>query len=59
MVLAALAETADGGLIFANFVDFDTDYGHRRDVAGYALASSTSMRACPKSWRQCGRTISA
>ena len=31
-----LAELADGGLIFTNFVDFDTDYGHRRDVAGYA-----------------------
>lgn len=29
---------ADGGLLFANFVDFDTVYGHRRDVAGYALA---------------------
>lgn len=28
----------DGGLLFANFVDFDTDYGHRRDVAGYAAA---------------------
>ncbi len=26
----------DGGLIFANFVDFDTEFGHRRDVAGYA-----------------------
>jgi phosphopentomutase len=24
------------GLIFANFVDFDTEYGHRRDVVGYA-----------------------
>lgn len=29
---------AEGGLLFANFVDFDTVYGHRRDVAGYALA---------------------
>jgi phosphopentomutase len=28
----------DGGLLFANFVDFDTMYGHRRDVAGYANA---------------------
>jgi phosphopentomutase len=28
----------DGGLLFANFVDFDTVYGHRRDVAGYAAA---------------------
>lgn len=31
---------ADGqdGLIFANLVDFDMLYGHRRDVAGYARA---------------------
>jgi phosphopentomutase len=29
---------ADGGLLFANFVDFDMLYGHRRDVAGYAAA---------------------
>jgi len=28
----------DGGLLFANFIDFDTVYGHRRDVAGYASA---------------------
>ena len=26
----------DGGFMFANFVDLDTDFGHRRDVAGYA-----------------------
>ena len=25
------------GLIFANLVDFDMLYGHRRDVAGYAV----------------------
>lgn len=31
----------DGGLLFANFVDFDTIYGHRRDVAGYAAALET------------------
>ena len=24
------------GLIFANLVDFDTQFGHRNDVAGYA-----------------------
>ncbi|HEX5998830.1 MAG TPA: phosphopentomutase [Hyphomicrobiaceae bacterium] len=29
---------ADGGLLFANFVDFDTRFGHRRDVSGYAAA---------------------
>ncbi len=28
----------DAGLIFANLVDFDMLYGHRRDVAGYARA---------------------
>lgn len=27
---------AGDGLIFANLVDFDTQYGHRNDVAGYA-----------------------
>jgi phosphopentomutase len=26
----------DRGLIFANLVDFDTQYGHRNDVGGYA-----------------------
>jgi phosphopentomutase len=31
-------QLGDGGLLFANFVDFDTVYGHRRDVAGYAAA---------------------
>ena len=36
LTLAALRETADGGLIFVNLVDFDSEYGHRRDVAGYA-----------------------
>ncbi|HKC14284.1 MAG TPA: phosphopentomutase [Vicinamibacteria bacterium] len=28
--------SVEGGLIFANLVDFDTLYGHRNDVAGYA-----------------------
>ena len=28
----------DGSFIFANFVEFDSEYGHRRDVAGYARA---------------------
>jgi len=31
-------ETTAGGLIFANLVDFDTLYGHRNDVAGYAAS---------------------
>ncbi len=37
--LGDLVETAeDGALVFANFVEFDSLYGHRRDVAGYAQA---------------------
>lgn len=28
----------DNTIIFTNFVDFDSHYGHRRDVAGYAAA---------------------
>jgi phosphopentomutase len=35
----AAAETAgERSLVFVNFNDFDTLYGHRRDVAGYARA---------------------
>lgn len=35
--LIGLADTAeDGSLTFANFVEFDSKYGHRRNVAGYA-----------------------
>jgi phosphopentomutase len=34
-VEAALLST-EAGLIFANLVDFDTQYGHRNDTAGYA-----------------------
>jgi phosphopentomutase len=55
MLLQALGQTGQGGLIFANLVDFDTEYGHRRDVAGYAacleafdvrlLEISAAMRA--------------
>ncbi|MGB0498598.1 MAG: phosphopentomutase [Rubricella sp.] len=29
-------EAQDGDLVFANFVEFDSLYGHRRDVSGYA-----------------------
>ncbi|MES2144857.1 MAG: phosphopentomutase, partial [Pseudomonadota bacterium] len=32
------SEATDGSLTFANFVEFDTLFGHPRDVAGYARA---------------------
>ncbi|MBX9759224.1 MAG: phosphopentomutase [Beijerinckiaceae bacterium] len=35
-MLSAAPRLSDGGLLFANFVDLDTDFGHRRNVAGYA-----------------------
>jgi phosphopentomutase len=36
--LAALDGAPDGALILTNFVDFDMEFGHRRDVPGYAAA---------------------
>jgi phosphopentomutase len=34
-LLEAMRDTP-GGLVFVNLVDFDTQFGHRNDVAGYA-----------------------
>lgn len=34
--LVALQQAQAGSLIFTNFVDFDSSFGHRRDIAGYA-----------------------
>jgi len=31
-------QAEDGALVFSNFVEFDTLYGHQRDVSGYARA---------------------
>ncbi len=41
-------ELRDGGLLFANFVDFDSIYGHRRDVTGYAAALEAFDRRLPE-----------
>lgn len=49
--LDALAEQ-DRGLIFANLVDFDMLYGHRRDAGGYARALMDFDRRLPE---LCGR----
>jgi phosphopentomutase len=46
--LEGLNELADGGLLFANFVDFDTIFGHRRDVIGYAAALETLDSRLPQ-----------
>lgn len=36
--VSALQSAPGGSLVFTNFVDFDSSFGHRRDVAGYARA---------------------
>ncbi len=36
--LKAFKSLPAGGLVFTNFVDFDSSFGHRRDVIGYANA---------------------
>jgi len=38
LALAEADKAEEGALVFVNFVDFDSLYGHRRDVAGYAAA---------------------
>ncbi|MFV2034494.1 MAG: phosphopentomutase [Halocynthiibacter sp.] len=37
-LLTLVKDASDGSLTFANFVEFDSLYGHRRDVSGYARA---------------------
>ena len=37
-VLLDLVKRSGEGLVFANLVDFDTQYGHRNDPAGFAAA---------------------
>jgi phosphopentomutase len=45
--LEGFGHLRDGGLLFANFIDFDTLYGHRRDIAGYASALEAFDRRLP------------
>ena len=46
--LEAMGMAGDGDLVFANFVDFDTLYGHQRDPAGYAAALEAFDRRVPE-----------
>ena len=46
--LAAIDKAGDGDLVFVNFVDFDSLFGHRRDVAGYAAALEAFDRRLPE-----------
>lgn len=42
-----IKQSPDNAILFANFVDFDMLYGHRRDVAGYAAALEEFDRGLP------------
>jgi phosphopentomutase len=46
--LAAMDKAEVGDLVFANFVDFDMEYGHRRDVPGYAAALEAFDKRLPE-----------
>jgi phosphopentomutase len=46
--LEAIDAAEDRALVFANFVDFDMLYGHRRDVIGYAAALEAFDRRLPE-----------
>lgn len=46
-LLDCMDEFKRGDLILANFVEFDTLYGHRRDVEGYANALETFDKLLP------------
>ena len=47
-LLELLAVAEDNDLIFANFVEFDSMYGHRRDISGYARALEKFDKNLPK-----------
>ncbi len=44
----ALERLPDGGFCFVNLVDFDSEYGHRRDVPGYAAALEAFDASLPR-----------
>jgi phosphopentomutase len=46
--LEALEMSRDGDFIMTNFVDFDSEFGHRRDVPGYAAALEAFDRRLPE-----------
>ena len=48
LVLTEAGNAKDGTLVFVNFVDFDSLYGHRRDVAGYAAALEALDKRIPE-----------
>lgn len=46
--LLAMNTAPSGSLVFTNFVDFDSSYGHRRDLIGYAAALEQFDKRLPE-----------
>ncbi|AYC17562.1 Phosphopentomutase [Dickeya dianthicola] len=46
--LNEMEQAGDDTIVFTNFVDFDSSYGHRRDIAGYAAALELFDRRLPE-----------
>lgn len=46
--IAEIKAAQDNTLVFTNFVDFDSSWGHRRDVAGYAGGLELFDRRLPE-----------
>ena len=46
--LDAIKNAQNGDLIFTNLVDFDSLYGHRRDITGYATALEAFDKRLPE-----------
>jgi phosphopentomutase len=48
LMLSEVENAPDGALIFVNFVDFDSLFGHRRDVPGYAAELEAIDKRLPE-----------
>ncbi|VAX76256.1 Phosphopentomutase [Serratia symbiotica] len=48
VTLMEIDKAGDNTIVFTNFVDFDSSYGHRRDVVGYATALELFDRRVPE-----------
>lgn len=52
--LEAFKQAGDQTIIFTNFVNFDADFGHRRNVAGYAAALEYFDQRLPEMMAELG-----
>lgn len=46
--ITEMQHAPDNAIVFTNFVDFDSSWGHRRDVAGYAAGLELFDRRLPE-----------